>query len=129
MIMKHLLVAITLILAFSSKVSLGENKSLSPLSGGQITPGTGDKVTDWGYVTQLRTGWIEDSMAVFTTAPGMNPGCKVSNAGYATNPGDAGHKLFHAALFGAYFNNKRVQLLLRDCVFDKPRIIAVNVQD
>jgi hypothetical protein len=127
--MKSLILAIALILAFSSKVSLGQNKQQPPQSVGQLTPGLGDKVTDWGYITQLRTGWIEDSMAVFTTAPGTDPGCKVRDAGYATNPNDPGHKLFHAALFGAYFNNKRVQIVLRDCVFDKPRIIAVNVQD
>jgi hypothetical protein len=88
-----------------------------------------DKVTDWGYIVQLRTGWIEDTMAVFTSSPVVNPGCSVTNAGYATNPNDPGHKLHHAALLGAYFNNKRVQIIVRDCVYDKPRIIAVHVMD
>ena len=88
-----------------------------------------DQVTDWGYITQFRTGWVEDSMAVFVNVPMKNTGCKTTDAGYATNPNDAGHKLFHASLLAAYFNNKQVQLVLRDCVYDKPRIIAVYVKD
>jgi len=88
-----------------------------------------DQVTDWGRITQLRAGWVEDSMAVFLTAPVKNTGCKTTDAGYATNPSDPGHKLFHATLLGAYLNNKQVQVILRGCIYDKPRIIAVYVKD
>ena len=88
-----------------------------------------DVQSDWGYVKWLSTGWVEDSMAVITTAPLANPGCPVTDAGYATNPNDPGHKLHHAALLGAYFNNKRVSIRASGCVYNKPRIISVSIQD
>lgn len=89
-----------------------------------------DKVTNWGYITQLRSGIIEDSMAVFLDVPVLNTGCTTTIFdGYVTSPDDAGHKLFHATLLGAYFNNKQVQLVLRGCAYSKPRIVAVFVKD
>jgi hypothetical protein len=85
---------------------------------------------EWGVITQIRTGWVEDSMAVFTeTKVPTNTGCPTTDAGYATNPNDAGHKLHHAALLGAYFGAKHVQLVLQGCVYQKPRIIGVYVKD
>jgi hypothetical protein len=88
-----------------------------------------DAYSDWGYITWLSTGWYEDTMSVITTAPLANLNCPVTDAGYATNPSDPGHQLHHAALLGAYYNHKRVQILVDGCVYDKPRILAVNVQD
>src|SRR4029077_5214622 len=85
---------------------------------------------DWGLITQVRTGWVEDSMAVFTEAKiPTNTGCPTTDAGYVTNPNDAGHKLHHAALLGAYFSAKHVQVVLQGCVYLKPRIIGVYVKD
>ena len=124
--MKNLVFAMALIVGFSSEVSFGQTGQNSVPN--RSKPVLGDRFTDWGYITQLRTGWIEDTMAVFTTAQVVT-GCGPTHEGYSTNPNDPGHKLFHAALLGAYFNNKRVQLLLRGCAFGKPRIIGVYVQD
>jgi hypothetical protein len=87
-----------------------------------------DEVSDWGYVTWISTGWVVDSMAVITTAPLANPGCPVTNAGYATNPDDAGHQLHHAVLMMAFAMNKRVSIRTSGCVFSKPRIISVSIQ-
>ena len=67
-------------------------------------------------------------MAVTTTAPTVNPGCAVLNAGYATNPADAGHSLHHAVLLAAFLNNREVQIIADGCIFDKPRIISVIVR-
>jgi hypothetical protein len=85
-------------------------------------------VSDWGKVSLLSTGWVLDTMAVTTTAPTVNPGCPVLNAGYATNPADAGHSLHHAVLLAAFLNNREVQIIADGCVFDKPRIISVIVR-
>ena len=58
----------------------------------------------------------------------VNPGgCSVTNAGYATNPADTGHSLFHTLLLSAFLNRKEVAILVSGCVFDKPRIIGVKI--
>jgi hypothetical protein len=85
-------------------------------------------VSDWGKISLLSTGWVQDSMAITTTAPTVNPGCTVLNAGYATNPADPGHSLHHAVLLAAFLNNREVQIIADGCVFDKPRIISVIVR-
>lgn len=82
----------------------------------------------WGSVQELEAGWVIDSLAVRQSAPLVNPdSCTVTNAGYATNPADAGHSLFHTLLLSAFLNRKEVALLISGCAFDKPRIIAVKV--
>lgn len=85
-------------------------------------------VSDWGKISILSTGWVLDTMAVTTTAPTVNPGCPVLNAGYATNPADPGHSLHHAVLLAALLNNREVQIIADGCIFDKPRIISVIVR-
>jgi hypothetical protein len=89
-----------------------------------------DKVTQWGYITQLRAGVVEDSMAVFLKVPFAGDAACIKDDGYETDPADAGHKLFNATLLGAYFNSKQVQLVLRGCgAYSKPHIVAVYVKD
>jgi hypothetical protein len=87
-----------------------------------------DAVSDWGFISWISTGWVVDSMAVITTAPLANPGCQVTDAGYATNPDDPGHQLHHAVLMMAFAMNRQVQIRASDCVYDKPRIISVSVR-
>ncbi|MFO1418150.1 MAG: hypothetical protein U1E83_05720 [Methylotetracoccus sp.] len=100
------------------------------LSVGTAVHAASPQYSDWGYVTQIATGWADDTMAVYHTAPLANPsGCGVVNAGYATSPADPGHKLFHATILGAYLAHKQVAILALDCVYDKPRILGVNVKD
>ncbi|MBW4621783.1 MAG: hypothetical protein KME17_20760 [Cyanosarcina radialis HA8281-LM2] len=85
--------------------------------------------TEWGSVRSMTAGWVVDSMAVFHSAPVVNPdGCPVTTAGYATNPADTGRSLFHTLLLSAFMNRKEVQLLISGCAYSKPRIIAVSVR-
>lgn len=87
--------------------------------------------SEWGRIGGFETGWSEDTMAVFMAAnvPFINPGkCRVTNS-YALDPSEPGNHAHEAALMGAYFNGKSVRLLINGCVYDKPRIIAVGVQD
>ncbi|BAY62799.1 hypothetical protein NIES22_28740 [Calothrix brevissima NIES-22] len=63
-------------------------------------------------------------MSVYHSAPLVNPaGCSVTNAGYETD-----QSLIHTILLNALMNKKEVQLLIENCVNDKPKIIAVNIR-
>lgn len=85
--------------------------------------------SDWGSVRSIETGWVLDTMAVSHSATMVNPdGCRVTNAGYATNPADPGHNLFHTVTLSAFLNRKEVRFLISGCVFDKPRIIGVSIR-
>lgn len=85
--------------------------------------------TDWGSVTSLEGGWTVDSMSVAHSAPLVNPDfCSVTNAGYATNPADSGHSLFHTMLLGAFLNRKETRMLISGCAFNKPRVISVHIR-
>jgi len=85
--------------------------------------------SEWGSVQELEGGWTTDAMAVRHSAPTVNPDvCKRAGAGYATDPSDAGHNLFHTLLLSAFLNRKEVSLLISGCAFDKPRIIAVKLR-
>jgi hypothetical protein len=86
-----------------------------------------DVWTDWGNVSEISSGWAQDSMAVTTTAIPPNTGCPVTNV-YATDPADPGHDLYHATLMTAFAMNRQVQILLHGCVYQKPRIIAVSIR-
>lgn len=80
------------------------------------------QLSDWGLVNVISA--YRNSMAVYHSAPPVNPaGCSVTNAGYETD-----QSLIHTILLNAFVNKKEVQLLIRDCVNDKPQIIAVNIR-
>ena len=84
--------------------------------------------TQWGSVQEIEGGWEQDAMGVRHSAPLVNPdGCSITNAGYATNPADTGHSLFHTLLLSALLNRKEVSLLISGCAFNKPRVLAVKV--
>lgn len=84
--------------------------------------------SQYGAVQELEAGWVEDTMALRHAAPMVNPsGCSVTNAGYATNPADPGHSLFHTLLLSALLNRKEVAVLVSGCAYSKPRIIAVKI--
>lgn len=86
------------------------------------------RYTEWGSLQELEAGWSEDTMAVRHSAPMVNPGgCAVTNAGYATDPTDKGHSLFHTLLLSALLNRKEAALLVSGCVYGKPKVIAVKV--
>jgi hypothetical protein len=92
-------------------------------------------VSDWGHILWFETGWAVDSMSVMLDVPQVDPTdatgakCPITNAGYALDPQDPGLKAHEAAIMGAYFAGKRVRIRADGCVFQKPRIIAVAVQD
>ena len=98
----------------------------------QRSAGTGTEPmqgTDWGLVQELEAGWGDDTMAVQHAARMVNPGgCQAANTGYATNPADPGHSLFHTVLLEAFLARKEVRLLVSGCVYGKPRILAVRVR-
>jgi hypothetical protein len=84
----------------------------------------------FGHIIWFETGWSQDTMAVILDVPMVNPsGCHVITVGYALDPTDPGVRVHEAALMGAYFANKRVAIRADGCVFDKPRIIGVAVQN
>ena len=84
--------------------------------------------TAWGSVQEIEAGWAEDTMAVRHSAPLVNPSaCPVTNAGYATNPADTGHNLFHTLLISALLNKKEVSLLISGCAYSKPHVLAVKI--
>jgi hypothetical protein len=92
-------------------------------------PAAAQTATEWGAVQQIEAGWAEDTMAVWHSAPIVNPdGCRVTSAGYATSPADAGHSLFHTVIMSAWLNRKEVMLRVAGCVYDKPRILSVSVR-
>jgi hypothetical protein len=97
---------------------------------------TQPQFSDWGYITRFGTAWANDAMAIYHQPLGA-PGevvsavtlCHITTDGYATDPGEAGHQLQHAAVLAAYLHHKQVQFLVQGCAYDKPRIISVGVRD
>lgn len=89
-------------------------------------------VSQWGHILWFETGWRADTMAVMLDVPTVNPtnpSCGTTNAGYALDPQDPGVRVHEAAIMGAYFGGKRVRIRADGCAFNKPRVIAVAVQD
>jgi hypothetical protein len=95
--------------------------------------------TEWGLLESVSSAWKDDALGVHHNAPFVNSGvrgvaartlqrCKVTDQGYATDPGDPGHKLHHALIIGAFLHEKQVRFVLQGCVFNKPRIISVEVR-
>jgi hypothetical protein len=88
-----------------------------------------DAWTGWAQIREINSGWVEDTMAVFHAGPFVSLPCAtVTNGGYATNPNDPGHSLFHTLLISALLNKKEVAMRLEGCVYGKPRITAVNLR-
>jgi hypothetical protein len=99
--------------------------------------------TAWGHVTALETGWHDDTMSITLdpSVPFVNSirhsleinqpdmFCKVTNGGYALDPKDPGVKAHEAVLLAAFIAGKKVRLLINECIFDKPRVIAVGITD
>jgi hypothetical protein len=95
--------------------------------------------SEWGFITEISTAWSDDALAVFHTQPIVNPWtdlsvtpggeCRVTNAGYATDPSDPGHKLLHAVIIAAFLHHKPVRFVIQGCAYDKPRIISADVRD
>jgi hypothetical protein len=103
--------------------------AMSAASVAPVTAQANPQYTQWGSVQDLEAGWGQDTMSIRHSAALMNPGsCSVTNAGYATNPADTGHSLFHTLLLSAFLNRKEVSLLVDGCVFNKPRVIAVKIR-
>lgn len=85
--------------------------------------------SDWGSIKGIEAGWVLDTMAVYHSAPVVNPDhCRVETGGYATDPADAGHSLFHTVTLSAFLNRKEVHFLISGCAFEKPRIIGVGIR-
>lgn len=106
--------------------------------------GAGDPVaaqgpswTDWGSITSLEAGWADDTLTIRNNVPMVNSfvstpagarACSVTTAGYATDPSDPGRNLYYSLAMAALMNKRDVRLLIRGCVFNKPRLIAIEVR-
>ncbi len=89
-------------------------------------------VSQVGHIISFETGWVLDTISVTLDVPTVNPtnpSCQTTAAGYALDPKDPGVKVHEAAIMGAFFGGKRVFIRVDGCVFGKPRIIAVSVQN
>lgn len=92
-------------------------------------PAWGQQATEYGAITSLSGGWSLDTLAVSHSGRFVNPsGCSLVTNGYATDPGDPGHSLFHTLALAAFLNRKEVSLTVSGCVFNKPKIIAVTIR-
>jgi hypothetical protein len=67
-------------------------------------------------------------MLVRHSQPLVNPGNCPNSFGYNTNPADPGVNLFHTMLISAFTNRKEVSLLISECAWGNPRLIAVVVR-
>jgi hypothetical protein len=86
--------------------------------------------SSWGHVLGFDTGWVDDSIALRMDFPLVNPGrCKVIDGGYALDSTEPGNHLHQAAIMGAFFNAKPLRVIVQGCVYDKPRIVGVGVQN
>jgi hypothetical protein len=94
-----------------------------------VFPAWAQVATEFGAVTYLETGWAQDTMAIRHSATLVNPdNCRVTNAGYVTDPADPGHSLHHTVALAAFLNHKEVVLVVKGCVFEKPKVIGVGVK-
>jgi hypothetical protein len=114
--------------ALRSLAALGVIGALSSLASAENA--TNPLWTQWGTITSIESGWVADSMSLRHSVAAMtNPAnCTVLNGGYATNPADPGHNLFHTLALSAFLNKKEVAFLVHECYAGKPRIIDVAVR-
>jgi hypothetical protein len=100
----------------------------------------------FGHITALETGRTEsvfrdpeNTMSVSLDVAFVNPGpgelggvgvftpCKIADAGYALDPKDPAVTVHEAALLSAFLAGKKVRVVVNGCIFDKPRIIGVDI--
>jgi hypothetical protein len=55
--------------------------------------------------------------------------CTGTNSDYALDPKDPGVKVHEAVLLSAFLAGKKVRLLLQGCIYNKPRIISVMIDN
>jgi hypothetical protein len=84
--------------------------------------------TNWAQIAEISGGWTLDTMAVFHASNFVNVGCDVTGGGYATEPNDPGHDLFHTLIMAAFLNKKEVRFRLEGCALGKPRITEVSLR-
>ena len=95
--------------------------------------------TELGSITKLEAGWGADTLSIYHSAPFRNSfepspatggakACSVTGAGYATDPNDTGHSLYHTLAMEAFLNKKKVRLLLKGCIYNKPKVVAIEIR-
>ena len=81
-------------------------------------------------VTLLRTGWNNDSFAVVTAEPIINPaGCPTSD-GHISDISLPGYRTYYAAALTAITTNLRVVIVVHnsECFGSRPKLIGINLQ-
>jgi hypothetical protein len=108
----------------------GSNRRVTTPPTGKVLPEPpAIQTSEWGHIVWFETGWADDTMAVMLDVPTVNPGCRITDAGYALNPKDPGVKVHEAAIMGAYFSGRRVRIRAQGCAYEKPLVIAVAVTE
>ncbi|MBK8815609.1 MAG: hypothetical protein IPN42_08950 [Methylococcaceae bacterium] len=85
--------------------------------------------TEVGHILSFETGWSADSISVALDVPFVNPAHCTKTSSYAVSPDDPGARVHEAAIMGAFFGGKNVQLRIDGCAYDKPKIIGVVVRN
>lgn len=83
-------------------------------------------VTGVVKVTQLRTGWDADQIAIETQEPYLNPaGCPAVD-GYVSNASKPGHKEHYTAILTAMSTGMALRVVVSDtdCASGHPRIMG-----
>ena len=83
-----------------------------------------------GTITQIRTGWNDDSFGVVINATQVNPAhCAENNLGYISTINNAGYHTYYSAALTAYVARKPVTITVHntECIGPFPKIIGINM--
>jgi hypothetical protein len=104
--------------------------------------------SEFGHILWMETGWgPNDTLAMamdadvpfqnaedFRNGGGFGPCGGITPEGhfqvatsYALDPEDRGVKLHEAVLLSAFLSGRKVRVLVKGCIYNKPRIIAVGI--
>jgi hypothetical protein len=83
-----------------------------------------------GTLTQVRTGWNDDSFGIMLNVPQINPAhCTENTLGYISTINNAGFHTYYSAALTAYVARKPVTITVHntECIGGFPKIIGVNM--
>jgi hypothetical protein len=83
-----------------------------------------------GMITQLRTGWANDSFGIMINANQINPaGCSEHTLGYISQIDEPGYHTYYAAALTAYVARKPITVTVdhTKCSGPFPKIIGINM--
>lgn len=80
-------------------------------------------------ITNIRTGWGSDSVAIESNQPIVNPANCYAPDAYFTQITEPGYKTHYAAILMAFSLGKPVRVFISDteCSSSRPKILGINV--